>query len=984
MFSGEISKNGKDGWAAISIASLDALQVEHSQSWVRKGDRIKKVRKLDARLFNEFFTPTVTTSPPSATVPEAAPAPPASSVIPDSAAPPLPKKNPSLPVSTPAGDGPANSTQLAEVLVKGFRESLEGLGHDIGTALTHTVRADLTAALDANSARLHAALAELAQTIGRTNFESAARALAEKFFADLRVKADGLLIDIEKSAGKTQASATETRDGLEKLREDFEKRLQALRHLQGDVSEDSADLIERIKKFGLGHVQVLEQQNAQLRKELDQARSEQSRLHSELTQEKLARGHYDPALFERMLKENSELSTAKVELERTRVQLANAVTELADLRPLRTAKLDHAQNVKELSELREWKQKHQPELDRANDRAKAAGEEIRRLEKDRRDLAARLRELDEDRRSIQELKETSESYRIKASNLEARCRKLEASEAKAQEKAAALGQEVAEGREAYKRDVQAEHARQLLQSQQRHGEELAQYVGEVDRLSEDVAIWQGQAQVLDARIKEIEEDHALGLRERYQKLMRDYTDLLTTNDKRKQDIASENADLASLKEQVTLFREHVAQAQQRAADLKAEAVVHQEQLKRYKEEQQLLDARREEQKRQVFRPQFERVASETQLGEWDWLQYIHTNIKAAGFHFNRRLLYAFHTALKAQDISPLTLLAGISGTGKSELPRLYADAGGILFLPVTVQPNWDSPADLFGFYNYTEGVFHSTPLCRAMRQFTQEDHAAAMHDRMLMVLLDEMNLARVEYYFSDLLSRLEIRRGILRLGRPATDDEWRRASIELNLGEGDPAWLRLGDNVLFVGTLNEDETTLGLSPKVVDRANTITFPKPSSFVDMNSASHEFAATKDQLPRARWSQWCTANAERKLKAEGELRPKFDAVSSALEKVGRGVGQRVFQAALRYVALYPVGPDQNGDGMQAAIEDQFAMKLIPKLKGVDTRSKQGRECLELFKAVVPERLRSTFDAAASEEREIFDWRGADHMFAVERES
>lgn len=984
MFSSEISKNGKDGWTALSVASFEALQAEHSQSWVRKGDRIKKVRKLDARLFTEFFTPAVSLSPPSATLPEVTSAPTVSNVTPDSEPQPHPKKNPGPPISSPAGDRPANSSQLAEVLVKGFRESLEGLGHKIGTALTHTVRADLTAALDANSARLHAALAELAQTIGRTNFESAARALAEKFLADLRAKADAMLQEVEQTASKTQASATETSADLENLRKEFEHRLKALKNLQGDIHEDSTDLIDRIKKFGLGHVQVLEQQNEQLRKKLEQAQAEHYRLHSDLTQEKLARGAYDPALFQRVLKENAEFSTAKVELDRAKLQLANAEMELVDLRPLRMAKIEAAQNGRELSELREWKKKYQPELQQQTDRATNAGDELRRLDNELKNLKRTLRELEADRRSIQEFKETSESYRVKASNLETRCNKLVASEAKAQEKAAALAQEVAEGREAYKREVQTEHARQLLQLQQRHSEELAKYVGTVDRLSEDAAIWQGRAQALDARIKEIEEDHALGLRERYQKLLRDYTDLLATNDKRKQDIVSETADLVSLKEHVTLFREHLAEAQQRAADLKAEATVYQQQLDRCKEEQQQVEARKQEQKKQVFRKVFDRVDSEIKLGEWDWLQHIRTSIKEAGFHFNRRLLYAFHTALKSQDISPLTLLAGISGTGKSELPRLYADAGGIQFLPVAVQPNWDSPADLFGFYNYTEGAFHSTRLCRAMRQFTQEDHAVAMHDRMLMVLLDEMNLARVEYYFSDLLSRLETRRGILRHGRPPTDEEWRRASIELNLGDSAPAWLRLGANVLFVGTLNEDETTLGLSPKVVDRANTITFPKPSSFVDMNSASRAFAAASDQLSRSRWSQWCTADPERKQKAEQELKPKFDMVSGALEKVGRGVGQRVFQAALSYVALYPVGPDQNGDGIQAAIEDQFAMKLIPKLKGVDTRSKQGRECLEVFKSVVPEKLRSTFDVAAAEEREIFDWRGADHMFAVESES
>ena len=145
-----------------------------------------------------------------------------------------------------------------------------------------------------------------------------------------------------------------------------------------------------------------------------------------------------------------------------------------------------------------------------------------------------------------------------------------------------------------------------------------------------------------------------------------------------------------------------------------------------------------------------------------------------GLMFSDRMLKAFHTSLKVSDISPLVVLAGISGTGKSELPRRYAEAMNIHFLNMAVQPRWDSPQDMFGFFNYLEGRFRSTPLGRALIQMDPyhnkpdrgwnepKDWAKknSLADQMLLVLLDEMNLARIEYYFSEFLSRLETRRGI--------------------------------------------------------------------------------------------------------------------------------------------------------------------------------------------------------------------------------
>jgi len=83
-------------------------------------------------------------------------------------------------------------------------------------------------------------------------------------------------------------------------------------------------------------------------------------------------------------------------------------------------------------------------------------------------------------------------------------------------------------------------------------------------------------------------------------------------------------------------------------------------------------------------------------------------IKGQNLYFPQRVLYAFHTALKIGDISPLIVLAGISGTGKSELPRRYAEGMGLHFVILAVQPRWDSPQDLFGFYNYLEKRYKAT------------------------------------------------------------------------------------------------------------------------------------------------------------------------------------------------------------------------------------------------------------------------------------
>lgn len=98
------------------------------------------------------------------------------------------------------------------------------------------------------------------------------------------------------------------------------------------------------------------------------------------------------------------------------------------------------------------------------------------------------------------------------------------------------------------------------------------------------------------------------------------------------------------------------------------------------------------------------------ITETEWLDKICSNCEEAGIKFNKRLLYSFHTALKTADWSPITVLAGVSGTGKSLLPEYYCRFGGIYFMSMAVQPDWDSPQSLFGYFNSVDNRFNATTL----------------------------------------------------------------------------------------------------------------------------------------------------------------------------------------------------------------------------------------------------------------------------------
>ena len=286
--------------------------------------------------------------------------------------------------------------------------------------------------------------------------------------------------------------------------------------------------------------------------------------------------------------------------------------------------------------------------------------------------------------------------------------------------------------------------------------------------------------------------------------------------------------------------------------------------------------------------------------EVNWLDNIGQQCDRYGISFPQRILYAFHTALKISDWSTIAVLAGVSGTGKSELPKLYAAFGGMNFISVPVQPSWDSQESMLGFFNSIDNRFEPEPLLKYLAQCTEDNH---YNPYMSIVLLDEMNLAHVEHYFAEFLSKLETRRGTAK----------NVPSVEVKLGAGvDPYELQLRRTVLWTGTMNQDETTKSLSDKVLDRGLVIYFPRPHTLISRTTLKNLAVMIKDRqmLTESKWTGWIIRNLITGIGANSPLLSELDEyrkivenINDILEKVGRALGHRVWQSIMNYILNYP---------------------------------------------------------------------------------
>ena len=378
-------------------------------------------------------------------------------------------------------------------------------------------------------------------------------------------------------------------------------------------------------------------------------------------------------------------------------------------------------------------------------------------------------------------------------------------------------------------------------------------------------------------------------------------------------------------------------------------------------------------------PSFRKEQGE--FDEIEWLKTIETSCINYGLRFNPRLLRAFHTALKTAEWSPMTILAGVSGTGKSELPRLYAHFGGMPFLPLSVQPNWDSQESMLGFFNSIDNKFDAQPVLRflAQSQGKNADGYPGLLDAVCIILLDEMNLAHAELYFAEFLSKLELRRGLKGDQVPCLD---------VKLGAGlEPYKLPLGRNVLWTGTMNQDETTKSLSDKVLDRSIVIHFPRPMK-LERRKKLNPLPAAAPLLPRKVWEGWWSKDSEFSDADVQPFKEFIEEMNVALSQAGRALGHRVWQSIEYYMTNYPdvraarksKDTQELKKGMRMAFEDQLVQKVMPKLRGIETRGRSKSECLDKIRAQIVAhdyQIIEDFDLACEFGYGQFMWQSANYL-------
>ncbi|HRE89093.1 MAG TPA: DUF3578 domain-containing protein [Myxococcota bacterium] len=290
-------------------------------------------------------------------------------------------------------------------------------------------------------------------------------------------------------------------------------------------------------------------------------------------------------------------------------------------------------------------------------------------------------------------------------------------------------------------------------------------------------------------------------------------------------------------------------------------------------------------------------------------------LRERGFTFEPWQVAAFVHALRTK---PFVILAGISGTGKSKLPVLVGELTGAKVHLVPVRPDWTDSADLIGYTNL-QGTFvpgRLLEIAKAAIQGPEIQH---------LVVLDEMNLARVEQYFAEVLSLIEDRvwseagpRSRAALA-PSASDEWREVYLPANLA--------------IVGTVNMDETTHGFSRKVLDRAFTLEM----SSVDLSDWR---ARERSETGEVRWplNGWrprglrpseLDALTERDIERVDQVIEVLTDVNEVLTIAQLQVGYRVRDE----VALFLLHADADKEGFAAADPMDLAlnMKVLPRIQG-----------------------------------------------------
>lgn len=262
--------------------------------------------------------------------------------------------------------------------------------------------------------------------------------------------------------------------------------------------------------------------------------------------------------------------------------------------------------------------------------------------------------------------------------------------------------------------------------------------------------------------------------------------------------------------------------------------------------------------------------------------------------------------------SHFMILEGLSGTGKSSLPRYFAKFINANLLFVPVQATWRDKTNLIGYFNDFSKAYSETEFLTSLY------HANYNPDMIHMFVLDEMNISRVEYYFADFLSVLEY-----------PEEEWKIKIMQLPYNFIPPAKLddgviQIPNNVYFVGTANKDDSTFTITDKVYDRAITIDFDNRNDAFNVNGDTSTINLSRSALAKL----YQEAKNNKSYQMTDNDYQKFQTISDYIyDQFDITFGNRILNQISELVPVFV----SCGGTKEEALDFLLSRKVISKIEG-----------------------------------------------------
>ncbi len=284
------------------------------------------------------------------------------------------------------------------------------------------------------------------------------------------------------------------------------------------------------------------------------------------------------------------------------------------------------------------------------------------------------------------------------------------------------------------------------------------------------------------------------------------------------------------------------------------------------------------------------------------------------------------------NMSSISILQGISGTGKTSLPREFSkciiseaieykgqgndNTPNAPYRICAVQSGWRDSMDLMGYYNSFEHKYKETDFFKALYLANLPKYS----NTLFFIILDEMNLSRPEHYFADFLSLLEQKEDERYISVNAPDEVFPKLIVQ--------GKMKVPENVRFIGTANHDETTLEFAPKTYDRSNLMEMPKNQDR-SITSTDEAYNVSYQWL-KTQYAKAIPANLQYYIKFKKFI--NSDEVKLLLMEKGIGVGNRFEDQAERFICAFieTGNPSKKDESLAKAADHLVTTRLFRTLR------------------------------------------------------